>query len=96
MEEERIQGYVVGEDFDEWKVRVTQRGHPEEGEKFIVELQKTKQKFFKDRTVYYSTFPIREQAKTADWNFELKAISYYTEQISYILFFSEIYYLLNK
>jgi len=27
--------------------------------------------------------------------FELKAISYYTEQISYILFFSEIYYLLN-
>jgi predicted transposase/invertase (TIGR01784 family) len=30
----------------------------EKGEKFIVELQKTKQKFFKDRTVYYSTFPI--------------------------------------
>ena len=29
----------------------------ERGEKFIVELQKTKQKFFKDRTVYYSTFP---------------------------------------
>lgn len=46
----------------------------EKGEKFIVELQKTKQKFFKDRTVYYSTFPIREQAKSADWNFELKAI----------------------
>ena len=46
----------------------------EKGEKFIVELQKTKQKFFKDRTIYYSTFPIREQAKTADWNFELKAI----------------------
>ena len=33
------------------------------GEKFIVELQKTKQKFFKDRTVCYSTFPIREQAQ---------------------------------
>ncbi|MGB3779728.1 MAG: PD-(D/E)XK nuclease family transposase [Tunicatimonas sp.] len=33
------------------------------GEKFIVELQKTKQKFFKDRTLYYSTFPIREQAR---------------------------------
>jgi hypothetical protein len=39
----------------------------ERGEKFIVELQKTKQSFFKDRTVYYSTFPIREQAKRADW-----------------------------
>jgi len=46
----------------------------EKGEKFIVELQKTKQNFFKDRTVYYSTFPIREQAKRADWNYELKSV----------------------
>ena len=46
----------------------------EKGEKFIVELQKSKQTFFKDRTVYYSTFPIREQAKRADWNYELKAV----------------------
>jgi len=46
----------------------------EKGEKFIVELQKTKQNFFKDRTVYYATFPIREQAKKADWNYELKAV----------------------
>ena len=46
----------------------------ERGEKFIVELQKTKQNFFKDRTVYYATFPIREQAKRADWNYELKAV----------------------
>lgn len=44
------------------------------GEKFIVELQKTKQNFFRDRMVYYSTFPIREQAKRADWNYELKAV----------------------
>ncbi len=46
----------------------------EKGEKFIVELQKTKQNFFKDRTLYYSTFPVREQAKRADWNYELKAV----------------------
>ena len=46
----------------------------ERGEKFIVELQKTKQKFFKDRTLYYSTFPIREQAKQAEWIYELKAV----------------------
>ena len=47
----------------------------EKGEKFIVELQKTKQKFFKDRSIYYSTFPIREQAKTgSSWDFELKKI----------------------
>jgi len=46
----------------------------EKGEKFIVELQKIKQNFFKDCTVYYSTFPIREQAKRADWNYELNAV----------------------
>jgi len=46
----------------------------EKGEKFIVELQKTKQNFFKDRTVYYATFPLREQAKRADWNYELQAV----------------------
>ncbi len=44
------------------------------GEKFIVELQKTKQNFFKDRSVYYSTFPIQEQAKRGEWDFNLKAV----------------------
>lgn len=35
----------------------------------------TKQKFFKDRALYYSTFPIREQAILgSDWNFELKKV----------------------
>ncbi|MCI5158122.1 MAG: Rpn family recombination-promoting nuclease/putative transposase [Candidatus Electrothrix sp. AUS1_2] len=43
----------------------------ERGEKFIVELQKSKQNFFKDRALYYSTFPIREQAERGDWNFRL-------------------------
>lgn len=46
----------------------------ERGEKFIVELQKSKQNFFKDRTVYYATFPIQEQAKRAEWNYQLKAV----------------------
>jgi len=46
----------------------------EKGEKFIVELQKSKQRFFKDRALYYSTFPIREQAKHANWIYELKAV----------------------
>ena len=46
----------------------------EKGEKFIVELQKSKQKFFKDRTLYYSTFPIVKQAKQGKWNFELKPV----------------------
>ncbi|MCF8006593.1 MAG: Rpn family recombination-promoting nuclease/putative transposase [Methylovulum sp.] len=46
----------------------------ERGEKFIVELQKSKQNFFKDRALYYSTFPIREQAQKGEWNYELKAV----------------------
>ncbi len=48
----------------------------EKGEQFIVEMQKAERKFFKDRTVYYSTFPIQEQARNIDrfWNFELKAV----------------------
>ncbi|NEO86737.1 MAG: PD-(D/E)XK nuclease family transposase [Spirulina sp. SIO3F2] len=46
----------------------------EAGEKFIVELQKSKQRFFKDRALYYSTFPIREQAPKNDWDFQLSAV----------------------
>ncbi len=47
----------------------------EEGEKFIVELQRAKQEYFKDRTIYYSTFPIQEQAvRGEDWNYELKHV----------------------
>lgn len=46
----------------------------ERGEKFIVEIQKSKQKYFKDRTLYYSTFPIREQALRSDWDYQLKAV----------------------
>jgi predicted transposase/invertase (TIGR01784 family) len=46
----------------------------EKGEKFIVELQKAKQNYFKDRSIYYSTFPIQSQAQKGDWNFQLKAI----------------------
>lgn len=44
------------------------------GEKFIVELQKVKQKFFKDRSIYYATFPIQEQAQSGDWDFQLNAV----------------------
>ncbi|MEA3445552.1 MAG: Rpn family recombination-promoting nuclease/putative transposase [Bacteroidota bacterium] len=46
------------------------------GEYFIVEMQKAEQKYFKDRTLFYSTFPIQEQArnKGKDWNFKLKHV----------------------
>ncbi|MEY3219870.1 MAG: hypothetical protein RIT27_1227 [Pseudomonadota bacterium] len=46
------------------------------GEEFIVEMQKAKLNFFKDRALFYSTFPIREQAKKGEWDFELQPIYY--------------------
>jgi predicted transposase/invertase (TIGR01784 family) len=46
----------------------------EKGRKFIVEMQKAKIKFFKDRAVFYTTFPIREQAEKGEWNFRLTPI----------------------
>jgi predicted transposase/invertase (TIGR01784 family) len=46
----------------------------ESGEKTIVELQKAKQNYFKERTIYYSTFPIRDQAEKGEWNYNLKAV----------------------
>ncbi|ALG66512.1 Rpn family recombination-promoting nuclease/putative transposase [Beggiatoa leptomitoformis] len=46
----------------------------EYGERFIVELQKAKQNYFKDRSIYYSTFPIQQQAEKGQWDFKLNAI----------------------
>ena len=47
----------------------------ENGEKFIVEMQNAYQEFFKDRSLFYSTFPIREQAvKGSDWDFKLSHV----------------------
>lgn len=47
----------------------------DKGEKFIVEMQNVYQEFFKDRTIYYSTFPIREQAQRGgDWDFHLTPV----------------------
>lgn len=46
----------------------------EKGEKFIVELQKAKQNYFMERTIYYSTFPISAQAMRGDWDYNLKAV----------------------
>jgi len=46
------------------------------GERFIVEMQKAKIKYFKDRAVFYITFPVREQANKGDWNYELNPIYY--------------------
>ena len=46
----------------------------EQGETFIVEMQKAEQQFFKDRSVFYSTFPIQNQGKKGLWDFKLNGV----------------------
>ena len=65
----------VGDAFAERKAIFDVYCENERGEKFIVEMQNAYQKFFKDRSLFYSTFPIREQApKGSDWNFKLEHV----------------------
>ena len=46
----------------------------ERGEKIIIEMQKADQQYFKDRSVYYSSFPIRTQGAKGRWKFGMKAV----------------------
>ena len=45
------------------------------GDHFTVEMQKAKLRFFKDRSLFYITFPIQSQAiKGEDWDFKLSPV----------------------
>ena len=44
------------------------------GDRFIVELQKARQAFFKERSIFYASFPIQEQGLVNDWDFKLAAV----------------------
>ena len=49
------------------------------GERFIVEMQKAKQNWFKDRALFYASFPIRDQAPQGavdgeEWDYKLQAV----------------------
>lgn len=47
----------------------------ENGDYFIVEMQREIQDYFVDRSIYYASFPIRDQAiKGENWDFNLKAV----------------------
>mgnify|MGYP000060282546 CR=1 FL=1 len=46
----------------------------EAGDHFIVEMQNASQAYFKDRSVFYSTFPIRNQAPKGYWDFKLSNV----------------------
>lgn len=45
-----------------------------DGSRIIVEMQNVYQEFYKDRSIYYSTFPITEQAKKGVWNYKLEPV----------------------
>lgn len=44
------------------------------GSRIIVEMQKAEQLYFKDRSIYYSTYPIREQASKGKWDYRLEDV----------------------
>ena len=46
----------------------------EKGEKILVEMQRGIQQYFKDRSLYYASFPIREQGQKGEWDYQLKAV----------------------
>jgi len=52
---------------------------------FVVELQKVRQLYFKERSIYYSTFPIQSQAVKGKWNFNLNPV-YTVAILDFILF----------
>ena len=52
--------------------------YDEKKNNFIVELQRAKQKYFKDRSIYYTSFPLQEQAQKGDWDYRLKKIYFLT------------------
>jgi predicted transposase/invertase (TIGR01784 family) len=37
-------------------------------------MQKAKHNYFKDRSIYYASFPIQDQAEKGDWNYKLAPI----------------------
>ena len=46
----------------------------DDGSRFIVEMQKAEQEYFKDRSLYYSTAAIREQAPKGKWDYHLDEV----------------------
>ena len=57
----------------------------EKGAYFIVEMQKAKQAFFRDRSIYYASLPIQKQAPKGIWNFRLSAV-YMVAILDFVLF----------
>lgn len=46
----------------------------DKGEKFIVELQRASQDFFKERSIFYAARAVDQQAEKGEWDYEWKAV----------------------
>ncbi|MCL1938444.1 MAG: Rpn family recombination-promoting nuclease/putative transposase [Candidatus Azobacteroides sp.] len=57
----------------------------EKGDYFIVEMQRAKQAFFRERSIYYASLPIQKQAPRGNWDFNLKAV-YVIVIMDFVLF----------
>jgi predicted transposase/invertase (TIGR01784 family) len=57
----------------------------EKEEYFIVEMQKAKQPYFRERSIFYASLPIQKQAVRGSWNFRLKAV-YLVAILDFVLF----------
>ena len=64
----------LGDTMDDRKAVFDVYCENERGEKVVIEMQKADQQYFKDRSVYYSSFPIRQQGQKGRWRFGLKAV----------------------
>ena len=54
-------------------------------EYFIVEMQKSRQTYFKERSIFYASLQILKQAPRGIWNFRLKAV-YFVAVLDFIIF----------
>jgi predicted transposase/invertase (TIGR01784 family) len=48
--------------------------YTDNGGRCIVELQKVKQKYFKDRSLYYASFALQEQGQRGEWDYKIEPV----------------------
>lgn len=69
-----LNGENLGDGYDDRRSVFDVYCSASDGSRFIVEMQKAEQTYFKDRSVYYATTPIRQQAPKGKWNYHLENV----------------------
>ena len=67
-------GELLPDSIDDRKAIFDLYCEDEEGNSFIVELQKVYQEHFQSRALYYTSFPISGQSSRGDWDFQLTPV----------------------